>query len=343
MTGWMTRFRTRTAGAPTSVMGIDLGLDELRAVHVDHRPNPPVLLGLTRRAWAQGEHPAEPLRSAVTELRGEHARCVVAVGGPNVLVRPLTSSATDAADLMRGARQLVREQLRFELDQVVFDHDHSTSAASSPSDSRSRFVAVARRDQVEALVSVVRAAGLSVDVVEVESLALHNLFVRSHPETCEGHAALLHVARGTACLNLTDEGRLVHTQQLMTGRVRLPSEPTTESAIDVVELSTRFERALAGLGSAGGAPLTPGPGAPGGQGSPGTPTGMVRPGRLFVAGPGVRTPGLLDELANRSRIETRPARPMGPFAPGREVLHLSQLESQLPHYFLALGLALRIR
>jgi type IV pilus assembly protein PilM len=203
----------------------------------------------------------------------------------------------------------------------------------------------AKRELVEGRVSLLRDAGLSPTVVDVDACALLNAFEYNYPEALSGVAALVNVGHEVSTVNVLQEGTLILTRDIPFGSRRLREELrrlhglSAEEAESVLqgrsqrtaefkdlltqgaeELATGVERAVAFLAvaDAGG--------------------GLQR---VYVSGGGARIPGLVDVVAARLRARTEVATPLQRLRVRPGAASGMPVDELAPMLMLSVGLALR--
>jgi Tfp pilus assembly PilM family ATPase len=303
------------------VVGVHLSTDAVRVACVEHAGSRPEAVALDRvgidASPARGlgareismaaSNEAASLRGLLERLAPGAGRCVVSVSGPDVLLRSVVvPDGGDAADAIHR----IREQMVHDPDSVITGHALQVPLRGvAAGAARRAMVVVARRAAVEARLSWVRAAGGVPEAVEVEALALHNVFALAHPEALDGSIALLWVGPTSSCVNLMDDGLLRQTRELSVGLASMNSDEGLEPLHRLLRPSHADPHSRA-------------------------------PGQLFVAGPGACDPMFVDQLGERTRIETRAIGLHRAFVLGPALARESGFDLCLPEYAVALGLAL---
>jgi type IV pilus assembly protein PilM len=203
----------------------------------------------------------------------------------------------------------------------------------------------AKQELVDQKVALLRDAGLTAAVIDVDAFALHNAFEINYPDAMQGTVALVNVGNEVSTVNVLEAGIPVLTRDLSFGTRRLREDlrrmhGLTAGEADAVvqgrsprqqeferllvegceELALGVERAVSFLAlGPGSTPLS----------------------RVYLCGGGVRVPGLVNVVAERLRLRTEVATPVARLAvrPGAATqFPVDELASMM---MLPVGLALR--
>jgi type IV pilus assembly protein PilM len=337
----------------TSV-GLDIGSGYIKVVVVDHSGAEPEVTHLSYTplmpdAIVEGEimDPqlvVETIRS-VFDAMGIQARKVVAsVGGRDVIVKKIQMDRMKADDAREVIRWEAEQHVPFDMENVQLDFEILDPAGDGLQ--MNVLLVAAKRELVEQRVGLLKEAGLSPAVVDVDAFALFNAFEYNYPEAMEGSAVLVNVGHEISTVNVVQDGSPVLTRDIPFGSRRLRESlrrtqgMTAEEAEAVIqgrserqaeylpllaqgseELAVGIERAVAFLSLGGGRGL-------------GT-------GRVFLCGGGARIPGLAATVADRLRARTEIANPLQRLRIQPDVASLFPVEELAPMLMLPVGLALR--
>jgi type IV pilus assembly protein PilM len=333
-----------------STVGLDIGSGFIKVAVVDHSGAEPELTHVSHTpliadAIVEGEvmDPqivVETVRSLVERSGLKPRRLVSSVGGRDVMVKKIQMDRMKEADAREVIRWEAEQYVPFDMENVQLDFQ-----ILDPLDDglqMSVLLVAAKREVVDQRVGLLRDAGLSPDVVDVDSFALHNAFEYNYPEAMEGIVALVNVGHEIATVNVLQDGAMVLTRDVPFGSRRLREDMrrmhglTVEEADAVLQgrseragefsellrqgaddLAVGVERALAFLG------------------------GDAAPGRVYVCGGGARIPGMVDVLAARLRARTEVASPLQRLRVRPGVTSFVAVDELAPMLMLSVGLALR--
>lgn len=336
--GWFRRGRVS--------VGLDIGRRYLKVVQVSHAGHAPEVSRIAMRPLAEASDDARdggPVAEAVVELfrdaRLNAREVVTGVGGHEVIVKRVQLERMKASELREVIRWEAEQHLPFDTASVELDFQILT-----PGNPMDVLLVAAKRDLVENATEVVRAAGLAVEVLDVDGFALNNALIHNHPEAAEGVALVADIGWETTTVVVAEEGvpaatRDLHfgvrtlceaarreagldersTEAMIRGRATSPGlQEVIELAAD--EMAVGLERASAFL--------------------------KTRPadlgvGRVYLSGGGSRIPGFAEVLGRILAVETHVANPFEQVPVRPDACVDIELEEIAPMLLLPLGLALR--
>lgn len=142
---------------------------------------------------------------ALLKTAGVRAReCVGAIQGRSVFFRPLRIPSVGGERLDRIVRYEARQQIPFALDQVIYDF-HQFKGGDLDVDIT---LVAAKKELVNEYVDTMRNAGLSVEYLDVSTLALFNSFVGGHPGMVNDVVAVVDIGAATTDIVISSEGAL---------------------------------------------------------------------------------------------------------------------------------------
>ena len=336
--GWFTRGQV--------TVGLDVGSRYAKVVQLDHAGNAPEVSRIGVRALSAAGDDARapaPVGDAVAGLvrdAGLKGREVVTgVGGHDVIVKRIELERMKPSELREVIRWEAEQHLPFDTASVELDFQILT-----PGDPIEVLLVAAKRDLVQGATEVVHAAGLAVEVVDVDGFALHNALMHNHPAASEGVVLVADLGWETTTVVVSEEGvpavtRDLHfgvrslcdaarreagleareAEAMMRGRRGSPElKAVVEFAAD--EIAMGLERASAFLKT--------------------RPTDLG-PGRIYLSGGGARIPGLAEALGRTLNVETHVANPFEQVAVRPDACVDIELEEIAPMLLLSVGLALR--
>jgi type IV pilus assembly protein PilM len=335
-----------------TTVGLDIGSGFVKVAVVDHSGPQPELVHVSQSpllsdAIVEGEimDPqivSETLRSLLTSAGLKPKRLVASVGGRDVMVKKIQMDRMKETDAREVIRWEAEQYVPFDMENVQLDFQ-----ILDPLDDGLQMnvlLVAAKRDVVDQKVGLLRDAGLSPAVIDVDSFALHNAFEYNYPDAMTGVVVLVNAGHEISTVNVLQDGSLVLTRDVPFGSRRLREDLrrmhglTVEEADAVLQgrsaragefqellrqgaedLAVGVERAVAFLGG----------------------DGVSSPGRVYVSGGSARIPGLVDVVAERLRARTEVATPLQRLRARPGVTSLIQVDEVAPMLMLAVGLALR--
>ncbi len=337
-----------------TTVGLDIGSGFIKVAVVDHSGSEPELTHVSHTpliadAIVEGEimdpHLVVETVRSIFETAGLKPKNVVtSVGGRDVMVKKIQMDRMKEADAREVIRWEAEQYVPFDMENVQLDfqildpHDDGLQM--------SVLLVAAKRELVDQKVSLLRDAGITPSVVDVDAFALHNAFEYNYPEAMEGTLALVNVGHEVSTVNVLQWGVPVLTSDIPFGSRRLREELrrlhglTVEDADAVVqgkydrgtdfhqllregceELALGIERAVAFLSMSDG--------------------GREGLGRVYLCGGGARVPGLVDVVGDHLRVRTEIANPLQRLRVRPGVTSFFAVDELAPMLMLPIGLALR--
>ena len=335
-----------------SSVGLDIGSGFVKVVEMDHSGDRPEVTRVAVRpllpdAIVEGEVMdaglvSETLRNLFQDIGLKGREVVTAVGGHDVIIKPIKMDRMREPDAREVLRWEAEQHVHFDINSVELDFQILDPDAEGLQ--MDVLLVAAKRELVENRVSLLRDAGVTPVLIDIEAFALHNAFERNYPEAMRGIVALVNLGHETTNVNILEEGVPVLTRHIAFGSRKLREElqrergMTSEQAEDVIQgkqsypdlqraLDASAEEVAMGIERASAFLMTRQSGA-----------GL---GQIFLSGGGSRIPGMAETLAARIGVETRIVNPFERVSirPGADE-GLSLAESA-PMLLLPLGLALR--
>jgi type IV pilus assembly protein PilM len=338
-------------GRPKVSAGLDIGSGFIKLVVIDHsKPEPEIVQVATSPlvpdAIVEGEvmDPvlvAETVRAVVESAGLKKADIVAAVGGHDVIVKPIPMDRMSEPDAREVIRWEAEQHVPFDMENVQLDFQILDPHGTGP---QMRVLLVAaKRELIENRLSLLADAGLNPAVIDVDAFALHNAFEQNYPDAKRGLIALVNIGHETTNVNLIEHGVPILVRDIPFGSRRLrealqrergftadQAENTLQgkgaddirSLLDerVDELAVGVERAAAFIVAQSG-----------GEGI----------GRVFLSGGGAAIPGMVGALGQRLGVRTEVANPLQRVAVKPEVMQAVPIDEFGPMLMLPVGLALR--
>jgi type IV pilus assembly protein PilM len=332
--------------------GLDIGSGFIKLVVMDHSKAEPEIVQvatspLVPDAIVEGEvmDPvlvSETVRAVIDSVGIKKTDVVAAVGGHDVIVKPIPMDRMSETDAREVIRWEAEQHVPFDMENVQLDFQILDPEGQGPQ-MRVLLVAV-KRELIENRMSLLADAGITPAVIDVDAFALHNAFERNYPEAKHGLVALVNIGHDTTNVNLLQEGTPIlvrdipfgsrrlrealqrergftadHAENLLQGR---GSKEELQSMLEerVDEVAVGVERAAAFIVAQSG-----------GEGI----------GRVFLSGGGAAIPGMVQALGNRLGVRTEVASPLKRVGVRPDVMQSTPIDEFAPMLMLPIGLALR--
>jgi type IV pilus assembly protein PilM len=338
-------------GRPKVSAGLDIGSGFIKLVVVDHSKAEPEIVQvatspLVPDAIVEGEvmDPvlvAETVRAVVDSAGIKKTDIVAAVGGHDVIVKPIPMDRMSEPDAREVIRWEAEQHVPFDMENVQLDFQILDPQGTGP---QMRVLLVAaKRELIENRMSMLADAGIHPAVLDVDAFALHNAFEMNYPEAMRGLIALVNIGHEVTNINLLEHGVPIlvrdvpfgsrklrealqrergFTAQLAENTLQGKGEENIQSLLDerVDELAVGIERAAAFITAQSG-----------GEGI----------GRVFLSGGGAAIPGMVTALGQRLGVRTEIANPLQRVRVKPEVMQTAPIDEFGPMLMLPVGLALR--
>jgi type IV pilus assembly protein PilM len=341
-------------GKKQSLVGLDIGSHTIKAVELtrsgdSHRLTNWGISAPLAEAIVDGEIMDRQLVSdAITNLfeaRGFKTRNVVAaVSGRAVIVKKITMNKLSADDAQQAVYWEAEQHVPYDINDVSLDF---AILGDAPNDSKLMQVLLvaAKKDMVMSFSDLIREAGLSPLIVDVDSFAAQNALEANYDFTSDDVVAILNIGSEITNINIMQGGVPYFTKDLQVGgntfteaaqRKFSLSQAEAEAAVrgesgqayevvPVVEqacegLATALERAQAYLRTAGEAgPIT----------------------RIMLCGGSSLTPGVSEFLNRRLTVPVDVANPLSRIAYDASLFAGQDVMRVAPLLTVGIGLALR--
>jgi type IV pilus assembly protein PilM len=332
--------------------GLDIGSGFVKLVVIDHAGSQPEIVAvattpLVPDAIVEGEimDPAlvsETVRSVIDSSGVKRRDVVAAVGGHDVIIKPIQMDRMSEKDAREVIRWEAEQHVPFDMENVQLDFQILDPDASSPQ--MAVLLVAAKRELIENRISLLSDAGVTPVAIDVDAFALHNAFEQSYPDGLDGLVALVNVGHETTNVNLLQDGapKLVRDIPFGSRRLREALQRERGLAADRAEavlqgkdehddlraiINDRADELAVGIERAAAFIVA----QSGGDGID----------RVFVSGGGACIPGLVNALGSRLGIRTEVANPLQRVAVRPDVMAATPIDEIAPLLMLPVGLALR--
>jgi type IV pilus assembly protein PilM len=332
--------------------GLDIGSGFIKLVVVDHSKAEPEIVQvatspLVPDAIVEGEvmDPvlvAETVRAVIDSVGIKKTDVVAAVGGHDVIVKPIPMDRMSEQDAREVIRWEAEQHVPFDMENVHLDFQILDPEGKGPQ--MKVLLVAAKRELIENRMSLLADAGIQPAIIDVDAFAIHNAFEHNYPDAKAGLVALVNIGHETTNVNLIKDGAPIlvrdvpfgsrrlreaiqrergftadHAENLLQGR---GSADEIRSLLDerVDELAVGIERAAAFIVAQSG-----------GEGI----------GRVFLSGGGAAIPGMVQALGNRLGVRTEVASPLKRVGVRPDVMQSTAIDNLAPMLMLPIGLALR--
>jgi len=174
-----TPFQAKTKVKTTA--GLDIGTHDIEIIEISSGNGKPLVTCFGHRSVDSSakEDLADALKSLVSSSGLSAKEVNISVSGPSVIVRFLTMPKMSREELAGAIRFEAEKHIPFNINECVTDFQ---VLRDYPKENKSDILlAAVKKDYVDGRVKMVRDAGLSVGVVDVEGFAVANAFLKNYP------------------------------------------------------------------------------------------------------------------------------------------------------------------
>jgi type IV pilus assembly protein PilM len=335
-------------------VGLDIGSSSVKVVEIDHSRDTPALLKFGRcallpEAIVDGEiMDHDVVVDTIAELMEVNAigakEVVAAVSGRAVIVKKIEMDRMTDEEARAAIHWEAEQHVPFDIDDVALDFQ-ILNRESKP-DKMDVLLVAAKKEMLESRASLVRAAGLTPVVIDVDSFAVQNAFETNYEYPENSVTLLLNVGCFVTNVNIVKDGIPYFTRDLsFAGNAILeairkdlgvdfdeaneilenPGEERVEDLHSIVslvgeELAVGIEKSLSYLRASGEADHID---------------------RICLSGGSAYAPGLRESIEKRQGSPVEIANPFRSISFDRDLFGDHDPERLGPHYMVATGLALR--
>jgi len=171
---------------------------------------------------------AETIKVALKQSGSRTRNACVAISGSSVMTKMITMSAQLSEDEMEEQIMVEADQyIPYSLDEVRLDFEVQKENEANP-EMVDVLLAASRRENVDERVEVLKMAGLTASIVDVEAFAMENAFALLRDQLPnnedEQTVAVADVGATMTTLNILHEGRAIYTREQGFGGKQLTEE-----------------------------------------------------------------------------------------------------------------------
>ncbi len=196
------------------IVGLEVGMKAVKAVELIHKKNVYQLRKLARLeipSKARDNTKREKIivkviKNLISKYRINTRRVVSGVGGESVIVRRITLPLMTEKEIAQAVKWQAEDYIPYSVDQVCLGfHVLNRGFSGEERGGMAVILVGVKREAIARHLRLLRQAGISPEVVDVNTLALFNVFQLSNPDQTDG-IALLEIGHGTTSIVLLDNG-----------------------------------------------------------------------------------------------------------------------------------------
>ncbi|HBX43684.1 MAG TPA: pilus assembly protein PilM [Deltaproteobacteria bacterium] len=222
------------------LIGLDIGSSAIKLAHV--KP-----VGVEFRVRKFGVFPLPPdaivdgaimdhvsviegIKTALRELKVKEKEVATSLSGHSVIIKKVVLPTTTPEELEESIQWEVEQYIPFDIKDVKIDFQVIGPLKEDPSNMDVLLVAV-KSDLVNDYVSVIRDAGLTPTIVDIDSIATGNAFELCHPVSDEQVPMVVNVGASFININILHTGIPLFTRDVPMGGGMYTSEIQKQLAV----------------------------------------------------------------------------------------------------------------
>jgi len=222
------------------LIGLDIGSSAIKLAHV--KP-----VGVEFRVKKFGVYPLPPdaivdgaimdhvsviegIKTALRELKEKEKEIATSLSGHSVMIKKVVLPTTTPEELEESIQWEVEQYIPFDIKDVKIDFQVIGPLKEDPSKMDVLLVAV-KTDLVNDYVSVIKDAGLTPTIVDIDSIAAGNAFELCHPVSDEQVPMVVNVGASFMNINILHSGAPLFTRDVPMGGGMYTSEIQKQLAV----------------------------------------------------------------------------------------------------------------
>ena len=201
---WAERF-PRSLQRSKPLIGLDIGSHSIKLVHLElinerYQVQGYGVKSLPRRTSEShlsesGNGIEETIRSLFREMGIQDTQVACSISGPAVMVKPIQVPSMSEAELEEHLALEVDQYLPADATELYWDyHIQNAGEKSGITPPMSVLLVAAKKEEVHKRIHILHRAGLDPLVVDVDALALSNMFTLNYPDPARSGALLISIS-----------------------------------------------------------------------------------------------------------------------------------------------------
>src|SRR3990170_3396999 len=222
------------------VVGLDIGSSSVKMAHVkvagtENHLRKFGVFPLPPDAIVDGaimDHGAvvEGIRTAMRELKIREKEVAISLSGHSVIIKKVQLPTTTAEELEESIQWEVEQYIPFDIKDVKIDFQVIGPLKEDPSKMDVLLVAV-KTDLVNDYISVIKDAGITPAIVDIDSIAAGNAFEHCHPVSDEQVTMVVNLGASFMNINILHAGVPLFTRDVPMGGGMYTSEIQKQLAV----------------------------------------------------------------------------------------------------------------
>ena len=161
-------------------IGLDLGSHSVKMLEVSGTPEAPSLVsfGVKKLQGPSSDDATDAIRALAEELKVSAKECTISLAGPSLIARLISMPKMTDEELKNAAIFEIEKFIPFDVNDCVLDFNVH-GADPREKNNLNILLAAAKRDFVLQKIKMVEDAGFTVNVIDVDSFAVTNAFLKN--------------------------------------------------------------------------------------------------------------------------------------------------------------------
>ncbi|RLB05877.1 MAG: pilus assembly protein PilM [Deltaproteobacteria bacterium] len=178
----------------------------------------------------------EAIRELISNYKIKKKEVAISVSGHSVIVKKITLPKMTESELEENIFVEAERYIPFDINDVNIDFQILSTPEKETGEHMEVLLVAAKKDLIEDYIAIVREAGLSPMIIDIDSFALENMYELNYPLEIGDLVALCDIGASIMNLNIVKGGRSLFTRDISIGG-NLYTEEIQK------ELSVNFEEA----------------------------------------------------------------------------------------------------
>ena len=214
----MFNFKSKFQSKPKSRVGLDLGNSSVKMLEIENIGDKPVLsrIGLKTLTGASKETLIESVKSLVEELKLSTKETNISVSGPSTIVRFVSMPNMREDELKSAIKFEAEKYIPFAIDDCIVDYQ--VLRKDGKENKLDTLLVAVKKELVLDRISIAEESGLNVGIVDIDTFALANSFLRNFDKhDADKTAALINIGANLTNVSITREGILCFSRDVAIG------------------------------------------------------------------------------------------------------------------------------
>jgi type IV pilus assembly protein PilM len=233
-----------------NLLGLDIGSSCIKAVQVKEARGRYVLQkfavkplepdAIVDGVVMNGGKVVAAIKALLKEHRIREKKVATSISGHSVIVKKITLPAVPEDEIEPQVKLAAEQYIPFDINDVNLDFHilNPNEPADDGEPQMSLLLVAAKKDRVAELTEVVRSAGLTPVVMDVDAFAIENMYDVNYPMPADAVMALVNIGASVMNANILKGGTCVFTRDISIGGNRYTEAIQNEFGVSYAEAET---------------------------------------------------------------------------------------------------------